>query len=78
MGVECKEPDKFADFIVLDRDILRCPVEDIREIKVLETWLGERKPVFLALCSSTDMCRKIMHMFQNDTLFLNNNGGSFR
>jgi hypothetical protein len=34
------EPGKLADFIVLDRDILRCPVEDIRETKVLETWLG--------------------------------------
>jgi predicted amidohydrolase YtcJ len=34
------EPGKLADFIVLDRDILRCPVEDIQETKVLETWLG--------------------------------------
>ena len=37
------EPGKLADFIVLDRDILRCPVEDIRETKVLETWLGGKK-----------------------------------
>ena len=37
------EPGKFADFIVLDRDILRCPVDDIRETKVLETWLGGKK-----------------------------------
>ena len=37
------EPGKFADFIVLDRDILRCPADDIREIKVLETWLGGKK-----------------------------------
>jgi len=37
------EPGKLADFIVLDRDILRCPVNDIREIKVLETWLGGKK-----------------------------------
>ena len=34
------EPGKLADFIILDRDILRCPVDDIRETKVLETWLG--------------------------------------
>jgi predicted amidohydrolase YtcJ len=34
------EPGKLADFIVLDRDILHCPVDDIRETKVLETWLG--------------------------------------
>ena len=37
------EPDKLADFIVLDRDILRCPIDDIRETKVLETWLGGKK-----------------------------------
>jgi len=34
------EPGKLADFIVLDRDILRCSVNDIRGTKVLETWLG--------------------------------------
>jgi len=37
------EVGKLADFIVLDRDILRCPVDDIRETKVLETWLGGGK-----------------------------------
>ncbi|MCL2711162.1 MAG: amidohydrolase [Planctomycetaceae bacterium] len=37
------EPGKLADFIVLDRDIMRCPVDDIRETKVLETWLGGRR-----------------------------------
>ena len=37
------EPGKLADFIVLDRDILRCPVGDIRDTKVLETWLGGKK-----------------------------------
>ena len=37
------EPGKLADFILLDRDILRCPIEEIREIKVLETWLGGKK-----------------------------------
>ena len=40
------EPGKLADFIVLDRDILRCPLDGIREIKVLETWLGGKKLVF--------------------------------
>ncbi len=34
------EPGKYADFAILDRDILRCPVEDLRETKVLETVLG--------------------------------------
>ncbi len=34
------ETGKLADFIVLDRDILECPVEEIREIEVKETWVG--------------------------------------
>jgi hypothetical protein len=33
------ESGKLADFIVLDRDILTCPVDEIREIKVLQTWI---------------------------------------
>jgi predicted amidohydrolase YtcJ len=37
------QPGKLADFIVLDRYILRCPAEDIRETKVLETWLGGKR-----------------------------------
>ena len=37
------EPGKLADFIILDRDILRCPIDAIRETKVLETWLGGEK-----------------------------------
>ena len=36
------EAGKLADFIVLDRDILHCPVEDVRDIKVEQTWLGGR------------------------------------
>ena len=34
------EPGKLADFIVLDRDILSCPVEDVKDIKVEATYLG--------------------------------------
>ncbi|MCS7238251.1 MAG: amidohydrolase [Thermoguttaceae bacterium] len=34
------EPGKLADFIVLDRDILTCPVDEIKDTKVLETWVG--------------------------------------
>lgn len=34
------EPGKFADFVVLDRDILTCPVEDVKDIKVEATYLG--------------------------------------
>ncbi len=34
------EPAKLADFIVLDRDILTCPVAEIRDIQVESTYLG--------------------------------------
>ncbi|MEE8354834.1 MAG: amidohydrolase, partial [Candidatus Bathyarchaeia archaeon] len=34
------EPGKLADLIVVDRDILTCPIDDIREAKVLRTILG--------------------------------------
>ncbi len=37
------EANKRADFIVLDRDILTCPVDEIRDIQVLETyWNGKQ------------------------------------
>jgi len=39
------EPGKQADFIVLDRDILTCPEDEIREIQVRATYLAG-KPVF--------------------------------
>ena len=34
------EPGKLADLIILDRDILTCPEDDIRDTKVLRTILG--------------------------------------
>ena len=34
------EPGKLADLIVIDRDILTCPVEEVRGITVEQTWLG--------------------------------------
>jgi predicted amidohydrolase YtcJ len=34
------EPGRLADFIVLDRDIMTCKVDEIRSIEVLETYLG--------------------------------------
>ena len=34
------EPGKLADMIIVDRDILICPLDDIRETKVLRTILG--------------------------------------
>ena len=37
------EPGKRADFIILDRDALTCPVDDLKDTQVLETWLEGRK-----------------------------------
>jgi predicted amidohydrolase YtcJ len=39
------EPGKLADFVVLDRDILTCPADDIRETQCLRTYVGG-KPVY--------------------------------
>jgi predicted amidohydrolase YtcJ len=33
-------PGKYADFVVLDQDIMRCPAELILRTKVLSTWVG--------------------------------------
>jgi len=37
------EPGKRADFIVLDRDILTCPEDEIRDIQVLATYMDGRE-----------------------------------
>lgn len=34
------ETGKLADFIVIDRDFMTCPAEEIKDIQVLETMLG--------------------------------------
>lgn len=34
------EADKLADFIVLNKDILTCPSDEIRDIQVESTYLG--------------------------------------
>jgi predicted amidohydrolase YtcJ len=34
------EADKLADFIILDRDILSCPIDDLRSAEVLSTYVG--------------------------------------
>jgi predicted amidohydrolase YtcJ len=34
------EPGKLADFIVLDRDILECPIDEVKDINVEATYLG--------------------------------------
>ena len=39
------EPGKYADFVLLDRDILTCPVDEIARITPLETWV-DGKPVW--------------------------------
>jgi len=36
------EAGKRADFIILDRDVLTCPIDDLKDTKVRETWLGGR------------------------------------
>lgn len=37
------EPGKVADFIVIDRDILTVPEDEVKDIQVDETWLGGRR-----------------------------------
>lgn len=37
------EPGKFADFVVLNKDIMKCPEDDIPKIKVLGTYIGGEK-----------------------------------
>ncbi len=34
------EPGKFADFIVIDRDILSVPTEELKDVKVLRNYVG--------------------------------------
>ncbi len=34
------EPDKLADFIILGKDILTCPLDEIKDIQVERTYLG--------------------------------------
>lgn len=36
-------PGKYADFVVLDQDIMRCPAELILRTRVLSTWVGGEK-----------------------------------
>jgi hypothetical protein len=36
------EPGKLADFVVVDRDLLECPIDDLRDTQVLQTYLGGR------------------------------------
>ncbi len=36
------EPGKRADFIVIDRDLLTCPIDDIKDTQVVQTWVEGR------------------------------------
>ena len=37
------ETGKLADFIILDRDIMMCPLDQVKDIQVRETWLGGKR-----------------------------------
>jgi predicted amidohydrolase YtcJ len=37
------EPGKCADFIVVDRDVLTVPSDEVKDVVVLETWVGGQK-----------------------------------
>ena len=37
------EPGKLADLIVLDRDILTCPLDEVKDIAVEQTYLGGKQ-----------------------------------
>ena len=37
------EPGKRADFIILDRDVLTCPLDDLKATQVRETWLDGKQ-----------------------------------
>jgi predicted amidohydrolase YtcJ len=37
------EPGKRADFIILDRDVLKCPLDEMKDTQVRETWLDGKQ-----------------------------------
>jgi hypothetical protein len=37
------EPGKFADFIILEKNIMKVPEDEIPNIKVLQTWVNGEK-----------------------------------
>ena len=37
------EPGKWADFVVIDRDIFKIPAEQIGKTQVLQTWMGGKR-----------------------------------
>ena len=45
------EPGKLADLVLIDRDYLRCPEDDIRSIRPLSVWIGGKR-VYSATASA--------------------------
>ncbi|MBM3437227.1 MAG: amidohydrolase family protein, partial [Bacteroidetes bacterium] len=37
------EPGKFADFVILEQDIMKIPIVSVPSVKVLSTWSGGQK-----------------------------------
>lgn len=37
------EPGKYADFIIVDRDLLACSIDEIADTQVLETWVDGKR-----------------------------------
>jgi len=37
------EPGKWADFILIDRDLFKVPAEQIGKTQVLQTWMGGKR-----------------------------------
>jgi predicted amidohydrolase YtcJ len=37
------EVGKFADFVLLEKDILTCPLDQVKDIQVAETWVGGKQ-----------------------------------
>jgi predicted amidohydrolase YtcJ len=50
------EPGKLADMVLIDRDVLKCPIDQLAGTRVLKTWLGG-KPVFSADGAGRDPVR---------------------
>ncbi len=49
------EPEKLADFVVLDKDPLTVEVDKIKKIRVLETWMDGTKVFKASHRSSQDL-----------------------